>query len=299
MKLSCGNDSFPLLAHEIGVGLIAQLGFDGYDLSLAGTRSPVRLAAVLSDVPSWAGRLDERVRGRGLEFSDVFYVASDDFETMSVNHPDAAEREAGRGQFRRILDLVVRLGCPGVTTLPGLDWPGEDHETSLARAGKELASLVQEAAERGVLVSVEPHVGSVCRSPADIERLCELARGLTLTLDYTHYVCQGFTEAELDPLLVHTRHFHARGGTVSRLQAPLKDNTIDWGRIVERLESQGYKGYTAVEYCSTDWEHLNELDVISETVLMRDFLRAKLAGTVVPSYGPTTPHRGSQPAAAL
>lgn len=277
MRLSCGNDSFPALPHDVSVELVARLGFDGYDLSLAGDRSQVRPADVLSDIGRWAGMLEERVRGRGLEFSDVFYVPDSSFEVMAPNHPDQGEREQGREQFRAMLELVARLGSPGMTMLPGLDWPHESHEESLERAAQELGRRVVEARERGIRLSVEPHVASVCRTPHDIAQLCEMASGLELTLDYTHYVCQGFSEREIEPLLRYARHFHARGGDGARLQAPLKESTIDYERIIDRMAEIGYDGYIAVEYCWVAWERLNEVDVLSETVIMRDRLRSKLA----------------------
>ncbi len=114
--------------------------------------------------------------------------------------------------------------------------------------------------------------------PEEIERLCELTPGLELTLDYTHYFVQGFSEAELEPLVGHARHFHARGGAPERLQAPLKESTIDYERIVDVTREAGFDGFIAVEYCWVEWMHLNEIDVLSETILLRDLLRAKFAG---------------------
>ena len=35
----------------------------------------------------------------------------------------------------------------------------------------------------------------------------------------------------------------------------------------------GYPGYVGVEYVWIDWEHCNEVDNVSETILLRDFLR--------------------------
>jgi sugar phosphate isomerase/epimerase len=260
------------------VELIARLGFDGYDLSLAGNRSRVSLADVLADVAGWAGRLEERVCGRGLSFSDVFHIPANDFETMAPNHPEMSERDRGRAQFEEILELADRLRAPGMTVLPGLDWPHESHDESLARAAEELGRRAAQARERGVRLSFEPHVGSVCHGPADIAQLCELAPGLELTLDYTHYVVQGYGAAELEPLLAHARHVHMRGGDRDRLQAPLRDSAVDYERIVDVLLESGYDGYMAVEYCWVEWSRLNEVDVISETVMLRDRLRAKLAG---------------------
>ena len=278
MQLSCGDHSFPVLPHEQTVDLVKMLGFEAFDLAVMGNRSHVRPEMIREDIPGWAGRLEERIRGRGLEIADVFCIPWTDFATMAPNNPDDAERERGTAMFRDMLELTVRLGAPGLTMVPGIDFAGESHDASLARAAEELGRRAVTAREAGVRFSVEPHVGSVCRTPADVERLVELAPELELTLDYTHYVSQGFAEAELEPLLRHARHFHARGGAVGRVQCALKDSTIDYGRAVAALLASGYDGALAVEYVWIDWERCNECDNVSETVILRDRLRAALAG---------------------
>jgi sugar phosphate isomerase/epimerase len=176
-----------------------------------------------------------------------------------------------------MLELTIRLGAPALTMLPGVDWPHESHEESLARCARELVPRVAAAKERGIPYSIEPHLGSVCQSPADVARLCAAAPGLTLTLDYTHFVVQGFAQEDVDQLLPSTRHLHARGGNADRIQASHAANTIDYRRIVAQLASLGYDGYIAVEYVWNDWEGMNDIDVVSETVMLRDQLRELLA----------------------
>jgi sugar phosphate isomerase/epimerase len=278
MRLSCGDHSFPALPHEAVVELIATLDFEGVNLVLWGDRSRVRLSEVRRDVAGWAGRLNERVLGRGLEFGDIVCIAAAEYETLALNHPDTAERLSGRALFEDMLELNVRLGSPGLTMLPGIDWPDEQHETSLERAAEELQLRVALAQERGVPYSIEPHLGSVCHTPAEVAWLCEQAPGLTLTLDYTHWVAAGFEETASDQLLPYTRHFHARGGAPDRVQTPLKENTIDYERIVDALVAQGYDGFVCVEYVWTEWDGFNNVDVLSETAIMRDRVRARLAG---------------------
>ncbi len=278
MQLSCGDHSFPVLPHEQTVELVKMLGFDAFDLAVMGNRSHVRPEDIRDDIPGWAGRLEERIRGRGLDIADVFCIPWTDFAVMAPNNPDAAERERGTALFRDMLELTVRMGAPGLTMVPGLDFPGESHEESLARAAEELARRADEARAAGVRFSIEPHVGSVCGTPEDVARLVELAPGLELTLDYTHYVSQGFADADVEPLVAHARHFHARGGAPGRVQCALKDSTIDYGRAVDALRDAGYDGALAVEYVWIDWERCNECDNVSETIILRDRLLDALAG---------------------
>jgi sugar phosphate isomerase/epimerase len=210
-----------------------------------------------------------------------------DFTTMAPNHPDDAERMRGRDLFRRMLDLSSIACAPGITMLPGLDWPEESHERSLGRAAEELQARAEEARDRGLGFSIEAHVGSVCHDPADVLRLCELAPSLALTVDYTHFVSQGVAEAEVEPLAAHARHVQTRGTAPGLLQAPLRESTLDFERMVDVLQAAGYDGFITVEYIWVAWQRLNEIDVVSETVMLRDRLTAKLRGEPWSYPGPT------------
>jgi sugar phosphate isomerase/epimerase len=276
IRLSCGDHSFPLLPHELVVDLIAGLGFDGLNLIIWGNRSSVRPDEIRADVSGWAGRLAERVRSRGLEFADIVAIPWTDYESLALNHPDPEERERSFAFFADMLELTVRLGAPTLTMLPGVDWPGESHEESLERCSRELKPRIAAAKDCGVGYSIEPHLGSVCQSLADVERLCGALPDLTLTLDYTHFVVQGFAEEDIDSLLPRTRHLHVRGGNRERIQASNAVNTIDNPRILRQLASLGYDGYVAIEYVWNDWEGMNDIDVLSETVILRDQLRELL-----------------------
>ena len=48
--------------------------------------------------------------------------------------------------------------------------------------------------------------------------------------------------------------------------------------MVKIVVDAGYRGYLGIEYVWIDWEHCNEVDNLSETIRLRDFLRAKMPG---------------------
>ncbi len=278
MRLACADDTFRLFEHEHVCELIRMLGLDGVDVCVMQSRSAVRPEDVRADPAGWAGRLDERIRGRGLEVADVFVIPWTDFQTMAPNHPDATEREASAALFRDLLELAARLRSPGMTILPGIDWDGETHEESLARSSTELVWRVDEAAARDVRLSIEPHLGSVASTPERALDLLARTPGLELTLDYSHFVYQGIPEGEVEPLAMHARHCHVRGAREGRMQAAVKDSTTDFERMVDALAAAGFDGFLGLEYVWLDWEHCNECDNLSETILLRDRLRAKLEG---------------------
>jgi sugar phosphate isomerase/epimerase len=208
----------------------------------------------------------------------VFVIPWTDFRTLAPNHPDPSEREASAALFDDVLDFAARLGSPGLTILPGIEWEDETPDQSLARAGEELARRVESARGRGVRLSIEPHLGSVAPTPARALELLERVPGLELTLDYSHFVYQGIPETDVEALAPFARHCHVRGARAGRMQAPLRESTIDFERMVDVLAHHGYDGYLGLEYVWLDWEHCNECDNLAETILLRDRLRAKLAG---------------------
>ncbi len=173
--------------------------------------------------------------------------------------------------FLRALDYAMACGAGHVSALPGVHFAEEPLAVSLARAADELAWRCEQAAGRGLVFSVEAHVGSIAPRPKAALRLVEQVPGLTLTLDYTHFTRVGIPDRQIEPLVRHASHFHARGARKGRLQTSLTENTIDYGRVVEVMQSTGYRGYLGIEYVWIDWEHCNEVDNLSETIRWRDF----------------------------
>jgi len=90
----------------------------------------------------------------------------------------------------------------------------------------------------------------------------------------SHFTSSGISDHEVEPLIAHASHFHARGARPGRLQASFQENVIDHGRVLDVMRQVGYAGYVGVEYVWIDWEHCNEVDNLSETILMRDHLRS-------------------------
>ena len=71
------------------------------------------------------------------------------------------------------------------------------------------------------------------------------------------------------------------------MQAPLSSSSLDFERMVDVLQNVGYDGFITIEYIWVAWKRLNEVDVVSETVMLRDRLRAKLRGEPWAAPGPT------------
>jgi sugar phosphate isomerase/epimerase len=225
----------------------------------------------------WSGLLRERIDRAGLALADFFVQPWTDFTVMAVNHPDPKQQDEARAFFRDMLELARRLEAPGMTMLPGARFGDESWDAAIRRSAEALRWRVDEAAKVGVPLSVEGHLGSCVDTPEKLARLIELTPGLTLTLDYTHFVAAGFADADVEPLLAHARHFHCRGAAKGQLQATFDDNTIDYRRVIRRMREIGYAGYFGIEYTWSDWQNCNRTDNVSETIRFRDLARQTVA----------------------
>ncbi len=276
-KLACADFTFPLLTHDKALDLIALLDFEGVDIGLFEGRSHLWPSRVFGDVSGSARELSRKLGDRGLDLADVFLQTAPDFESLAPNHPDPDRLRTARDWFAKTVDYAVEAGGRHVTALPGIHFEGEPEADSFRRCCDELAWRVEAARERGITFSVEAHVGSIAPTPGAAATLVRAVPGLTLSLDYTHFTRSGIADAEVEPLIAHASHFHARCAREGRLQSSFKENAIDYGRVLDVMRQVGYAGYVGVEYVWIDWEHCNEVDNLSETILLRDFLRNREA----------------------
>lgn len=273
LKLACADFTFPLLPHDKVLDLITALEFDGVDIGLFEGRSHLWPSREFADLVGSARQLRRKLEDRNLQAADIFLQMDPDFSVYAINNPEPARRHKARDWFLKTLDYATAVGASHVTTLPGVYFDTESKEESWARSQEELAWRVAEASKRGIVFSVEAHVGSLAPTPDEALRLVSGIPGLTLTLDYTHFTRAGLPDHAIEPLVKLASHFHVRGAREGRLQTAFKDNIIDYARVLSALAEADYRGYLGIEYVWIDWEHCNECDNLSETILFRDFIR--------------------------
>ncbi len=273
-KFACADFTFPLLPHDDVLALIAMLGFSGVDVGLFEERSHLWPSREFANVEASARQLKAKLDARGLQAADVFLQLAEDFTPYAINQPDATRRRQARESFMRTLDYAAACGCRHVTTLPGVTFADEAPASSWNRAVDELAWRVEQAQAHELIFGVEAHVGSIVSDPLTAAQLVEAVPGLTLTLDYTHFTRLGMADSEIEPLVKYASHFHVRGAREGRLQESFARNAIDYARVYAAMLETEYTGWIGIEYVWIDWEHCNECDNLSETILFRDFLRA-------------------------
>ncbi len=275
--LSCSDYTFPLLSHDHALDLVAMLGFTAVDIGLFEDRSHLWPSRVFLDLEQNAHALRRKLCNRGLKLADLFLQTALEFVSAAPNHPDAAVRSRSRELFVQACEFTAQCGGGHITALPGALFGSEPAASSLARCVEELSWRVRQAREFGLVFSVEAHLGSIAPTPGDALALVRAVEGLTLTLDYTHFIKQGYTDANVEPLIAHASHFHARGAAPGQLQTAVKDSTIDYRRVVRCMREKGYTGCICIEYTWSEWEDCNRTDNLSETVLLRD----EIAGCLI------------------
>jgi sugar phosphate isomerase/epimerase len=109
----------------------------------------------------------------------------------------------------------------------------------------------------------------------------ERVPGLTLTVDYSHFVARGTDPAAVHPLLPLAGHVHVRQAAPGKLQAAQDEGVIDFGAVLDRLADLGYRGALTLEYLWNPWQGMNRVDVVTETLLLRRRLEAR--GSTAPA----------------
>lgn len=183
-----------------------------------------------------------------------------------------AEIGVNVADFNRVAEFCAAATIPTVFVSPGAINPGQSMESSLTESARQLHAMMTIADRHGVVLSVEPHVGSNLESPEAATELLSLVDGLRLTLDYSHFVFLGYAQSEIDPLIPHAAHIHLRQARPGCLQERLELGTINFPAMIAALRSTGYTGWLTIEYCHQPFMGMLNVDVLSETLKMRDLV---------------------------
>ena len=131
-----------------------------------------------------------------------------------------------------------------VITLPSL---GADKPIS--QEVERMKRLVEIADGKGVRLGVETHVGTLTENPETALELVRSVPGLGLTLDVSHYYCNGFEKAA-ETLLPYVYHVHVRdcGRTTENIELPFGEGLCDFEHWFNLLHHAQYAGNVTVEY---------------------------------------------------
>jgi sugar phosphate isomerase/epimerase len=270
MKLSLTSWSLRECTLEEAAGIATILGIGALDLGYF--YRPALDKALLLAEPE---RLVEKVRGLGVAIPNLYHLFGTSLGDRNLAH--ARDLEANVADFRQVARFCRLAGIPTVFVLPGIVNPGQGRREALAQSAESLRRLVPIAADDGVTLTIEPHVHSYTESPAMVQDLLEQVPGLKLTLDYAHFTCLGYRQDEIDVLAPHAAHVHLRQTKPGFLQTKGHEGTINMEAQLATLRQAGYAGYVSLEFVHQDYMGTLNEDVLTETIRLRDQVRAWLA----------------------
>jgi len=274
MEIACHAWAYNNLSLEDAIGTIARLGFRNIDLG-TGPHLDVDRAAAYPEAEANAVR--DLLAPFDLTLTDLYIMLP------HVNSPDPARREAQLTLFERLIPFALALGTPGITLSPGIiHADGPDH--SLARAVPALMRMLAAADDTDLRISFEPHMDSVAQHPEQALILLNAVPGLSVTLDYAHFLCQGIVRREIEPIMEHVAHVQVRQAKRNCLQTAHHDGILNIPQLLEDLHRVGYRGALTVEYMTTfGWHGMQPVSISQETVRTRDALRIARARLGIPS----------------
>jgi sugar phosphate isomerase/epimerase len=269
MELTCTSWSFPACSLKEVAGIVRALGIGALDLSFFYGSALNR--KTLLEAPD---SLTDEIRALGIKASNLYYLFGDTPEYRNLADPDNLAPNVE--DFKKAMNFCRGAEIPSVMVLPGIVNPGQSRAEALDQSARSLQELLPIAQEAGVTLTIEPHVHSYVESPRLVLELIERVPGLSLTLDYAHFVCLGYRQEEIDPLAAHAAHVHLRQARAGALQAKLLEGTINFPALVGTLKDNAYDGYLALEYVHQGYMNTLYDDVLTETVQLRDLIRSCL-----------------------
>jgi sugar phosphate isomerase/epimerase len=266
LELSCADYTFPLLRRREALALIRILEIDYVDIGLFARSSSFPASDLMASPHEFIDAVHNDLEAAALRPADVFLQIGKDPIQVSANDPDKRVRQAARNAFCRALEFCSAIQCSHMTGLPGV--MHGDQSRDFALAAEEADWRVSTAAQADVVYSIEPHLDSICYSTKATHEFLSQVPGLTLTLDYGHFIFQGESNSAIHGLLPYASHLHLRGAALGRLQTAVSESIVDTQHILKSLFGS-YSGKLALEYVWSDWHDCDRTDNLSETILLR------------------------------
>lgn len=270
MKLSLTSWSLRALTLDEAANVSKALGIGALDLGYF-YGPALDKAQVLAD----PARVADRVLKLGVDLPNFYHLFGSTLADRNLADP--AHRPQNEADFKQAVAFCKAAGIATIFVLPGVCNRGQGRREALNASAESLRRLLPIAASQGVQLTIEPHVHSFLESPTLAAELVAAVPGLKLTLDYAHFVCIGWRQDEIDPLAKHAAHIHLRQAKPGALQTKAGQGTINIEAQLATLRDAGFSGRISLEVVHQDYMGTLTDDVLTETVTLRDQVRAWLA----------------------
>ena len=232
---------------EDNLRLIAELGYKEADILLISGWAHIGLDELANDYANVSRRLGKALSTTGIEVSS--------FNTKySVPLEDGSESATRQRQLE--LEALVRLmgdmSVERATLQPTLTGDAEYLKQTFAPTITEAYRHQQYAAERGFMISLEPHVRSCICTNAEIRKAWETYPELCITADPSHLLYSGEPMDSLGYLFEQATMVHLRDAGPGELFALHQKGRLDLRFTIDTLKRMGYDGPIALEYLSDE-----------------------------------------------
>ena len=235
----------------------------GYQLPADRVLAEMRAVGLTATEFGPAGYLPEDPVRRSRLLAEHGLTAAGGFVPVVLHEPRAMEvvdrALDSFGEEHPVLVLAAATGREGYDTRPELD--AEAWSTLLANLDRAASG----AAQRGLLVTLHPHVGTMVQGPDEVRRVLD-GSGILLCLDTGHLLIGGTDPAELArAAAARIGHVHLKDvtaavahkvagheisytdGVSGGLYRPLGQGDVDVAGVVGALEAAGYTGWYVLE----------------------------------------------------
>ena len=229
---------------EEALPAISRIGYHGVELSVT---------------PGWITELytlDAAKRERIRELlAEHDLVLAGVIRNVSMVEEDPDRNAANMQSLRDAIDLAAELTQAGEVSVMTSHLGGRsgDWETKRGVAVERLLRLADHAADRGVVIAVEIHCGSMLDSPERVHWLFEHADhpSVRLNFDISHMEVAGIgideSVPQLAPYSVHTHVKDQRGLYPDFEFLTPGEGPFDFVRYLKAMQAAGYDGFITAE----------------------------------------------------
>lgn len=271
MKLSVTSWSFPECSLSEVAGLSKLLHINAVDLGYF-YRSALNKKRILEN----PGEIAEEVRNLNITIPCLYHLFGDDIRDRNLSQKESAKQNIK--DLQSVTQFCKQAAIETIFILPGIINPGQSRREAMRVSAESLKEMMELCQKEGVSLAIEPHVHSYLEAPEMVLELLDKVKDLKVILDYAHFVCLGFTQTAIDPLIPFTKLIHLRQAKQGYLQTGLEKGTINFPAVFGELRDHAFEGYMSIEYVHQDYMNTLYNDVLSETIKMRDMAEEWIKG---------------------
>lgn len=245
MPVVCSGAVGTGLSLEQTFQTIHEMGFHHVDMLMVTGWAHIGLDALADDFSATVRRVEHLLGKYGLTIA----CANTKY---SVRLEDTGGEETRQRQ--RELDALLRFlrefGAGRVSVQPTLSDDTAYLSWTYPDFVRELVRQQEYAGERGVQLSLEPHIRSAVCTNAALQLLLRDHPSLRITYDPSHLLHNGETLESTGYLLAHSTLVHLRDARPGGLFVPWGQGQMDLPFIIDGLKRAGYTGPVVLEYLS-------------------------------------------------